>query len=262
MAAGRVTLEDFRELQKELLKARQALYDTETKVKAQALELDKHRAVASLFSAATPPAAPPATSAVGVNPFGAAPSREVGVQTPESRALDDHDEELTGASCTPKAAAATSTTPETTSADADARRRAADTAGGAERAALVLQRQRLRALVRVGFHGWCAAHSQTKILRNMSGMAALMRQQPVAAAQERSRAAAEPVTAPASDATSARLARLEEELAAADDEREEAVAAAVAAAQRENEAATAAAVGEASRAAVTREAELAARASA
>ena len=29
----RVTLEDFRELQKELLKAREALYNTETKVK-------------------------------------------------------------------------------------------------------------------------------------------------------------------------------------------------------------------------------------
>ena len=267
---ARVTLEDFRELQKELLKAREALYNTETKVKAQALEIEKHRAVAALFSSSSPPplAAAADGNPFGANPFGTAPSRDVGVQTDappeelrppvETRPSatgtpgkrDDTDEELTGASCTPKAAAATSITPETSAVEGSLppSPRRHDAAGSAmtDRTAFALQRQRQRGLLRLVFHGWCAAHSNTKILRNMSGMAALMRQQQPASVQ----AAPEPLQerqeeAEASSAVrelKTRLTRLEDELAAADLDQEEAVAAAVEATRKEGEAALAAAV--------------------
>ena len=291
---ARVTLEDFRELQKELLKAREALYDTETKVKAQALEIEKHRAVAALFSSASPqPPAPPVDgNPFGANPFGAAPSRDVGVQTdaaPEPQppvearpsatgtpaGRDETDEELTGASCTPKAAAAASVTPETSAVEGSlppSPRRPVETqavgSAATDRAGVALQRQRQRGLVRLVFHGWCAAHSNTKILRNMSGMAALMRQQQPAPMQQQ--VAQEPGQEPherreepeASSAVrelKARLTRLEEELAAADLDQEEAVAAAVAATKKEGESALDVAVRVASREAAAREAELADR---
>lgn len=170
-------------------------------------------------------------------------------------------DELSCSSCTPKAVSATSVTPETSTLYGGQTlfpRGVVDTAAVADRAALALLHQRQRALVRLTFHGWCAAHSNTKILRNMSGMAALMRRQPTPTPQEQPTGAMQ-ASASALAATNARLARLEEELAGVDQERDEAVAKAVAEAQGEAQAALKTALDTASRVAAARETELASR---
>jgi hypothetical protein len=67
----RVTLEDFRQLQQQLLMARQALYDSEELCKEQELELRKHRTLSAWFP-------PPNDARQPSNPFGdASPSMAI-----------------------------------------------------------------------------------------------------------------------------------------------------------------------------------------
>ncbi|KAL1522747.1 hypothetical protein AB1Y20_017720 [Prymnesium parvum] len=245
----RVTLDDFRTLQAELLKARQALHESETKLKCQALEIEKHRAVAALFPSAAPRPHVAGRPAASANPFGSLPPQDVGVQTDESGGAplalpdiprtptkkEDGDADLTGASCSLRTAAPTCVTPETHAAENGRPSHPLRTPSCARIGVCLslLQRQQERGLVRLVFHGWCAAHSNTQILHNMSGIAAMIRhKQPVS--QD---VVVTPVAAPtpADKAMRARIARLEEELAASDMERENAVATAVEAVKKQYE---------------------------
>lgn len=270
----RVTLQDFRNLQEELLKARQALHDCETTIKRQSAELAKHQAVASLFPVERSRGPTTDGNPFGSNPFGP-PSSDAEVQTDACSEITfveecrpgatgspaKKDDEVTGTSCTPKAAAATSATPETCVPGSGHRQARSVELTPAMLNALVclMKRQQERGLARVVFHCWCAAHSSTRILRNMSEMAALMRKQPSGPqyAQSRDDNPSEPS---ALTTLSMRLAKLEEFRINAEAEKMEAVAAAVAEAKEEGEAAMHAAVENATQLAEARESELQQRA--
>ena len=182
--AQRVTLSDFRELQEQLIETRRLLFESREREANAADALQRQlqqqasafppppprrasSATATTQNSATPasPASPSASAhyPTTLNPFGddesggpSAPTLPAASMLPKPDALIS------------EALLATAERPPPTAALAVARERRA--------AALRARAIRRATLAKLAFHGWCASHRQTKILRNMGSMANAMLQ--------------------------------------------------------------------------------------
>lgn len=171
--ASRVTLEDFRQLQSQLLDTRQSLHDTAERERNALRLIDRLRSEAA--SSSFPPPPPrrqqPATPGSGarypsaLNPFGAAESFSSSTQTDESSQLEVQRlrEQLHQLR---SQVGGTAAAPPPHEAPGDDRH-----AMTARRVVRLVRRVADAAALRLCFHGWRAAHAQTMILRNMSAVA-------------------------------------------------------------------------------------------